>query len=72
MNIVFSNHAKYRINERKISVFSIRQTIKNPSSKRIDEYGMIIVRKNFSKKLLEVVYKLHKSDIFIITAYYAN
>ena len=69
MNIVFSNHAKYRLNERKISVADVKQAIKNPSSKRADEYGMMMVRKNFSKKSLEVVYKV---ETFVRCLHYSH
>ena len=70
MNIVFSNHAKYRLNERKISVTDVKRAIKNPSSKRAHEYGMMVVRKNFGKKLLEVIFKVQSNNFVIITAYY--
>jgi len=69
MNIIITNHAKYRLNERKISIASVRQTIKSPSSRRADEYGMIVVRKNFGRKSLEVVYKIQNNNLIIITAY---
>jgi len=70
MNIVFTNHAKYRINERKVSVINVRQAVKNPDNKKIDEYGMIVVTKKFGKRSLEVVYKIQSNNIIIITAYY--
>lgn len=72
MNIFFTNHAKYRINERKISVINVRQAIKIPDSEKSDDYGMIIVRKKFSRKVLEVVYKIQNKNIIVITAYYEN
>jgi len=70
MNIIFTNHAKYRINERKISVILVRQVVKNPDKKKLDEYGMIVVTKQFGKKSLEVVYKIQGNNIIVITAYY--
>lgn len=70
MNIVFTNHAKYRLNERKISATDVKQVIKNLSSKRADEYGMIVISKSFGKRSLEVVYKVDGNKIIIITAYY--
>ena len=70
MNIIFTNHAKYRINERKVSIVNVRQTVKNPDSKKIDEYGMMVVTKRFGRKSLEVVYKVQGNNIVVITAYY--
>lgn len=70
MNIVFTNHSKYRINERKISIVNVRQAIKNPDRKRADEYGMILVTKRFDRKSLGVVYKIQSNNIIVITAYY--
>lgn len=70
MNIVFTNHSKYRINERKISITNLKAAIKNPDSRKVDEYGMIVVKKNFGRKSLEVVYKVQSNNFVIITAYY--
>ena len=72
MNIIFTNHSKYRINERKISVTNIRQTIKNPDRKKIDEYGMILVAKQFGKKSLAVVYRIYNNNLVVVTSYYEN
>ena len=70
MKIVFTNHAKYRINERKILIFDIKLTIKNPDKKNVDSHGMIIVNKRFGRKSLEVVYKIRGSNFVVITSYY--
>ena len=70
MNIIFSNHAKYRINERKISIVDVRQTVKNPDSKKVDGHGMMVIIKRFGRKSLEVVYKIQGNKIIVITAYY--
>jgi hypothetical protein len=70
MNVIFTNHSKYRINERKISIINVRQAVKSPDSKKIDEYGMIVVTKQFGKRSLEVVYKIQGNNIIVITAYY--
>jgi len=72
MNIIFSNHAKYRINERGIPAVSVRQTVRNPDKKKIDEYGMIAVTKRFEKRSLVVVYKIQNNVLVIITAYYED
>ena len=72
MKIVFTNHAKYRMIERGIPAEYVRQTIKNPEQKRLDEYGMIIARKKFNNNILEIVYRLRGVTYVIITLYYEN
>ena len=72
MKIIFTNHAKYRIMERGISVLLIKSVLKNSDSQIIDQYGMMIVRKIIGEKVIEVVYKISGSNYIIITAYYGN
>ncbi len=50
MKIVFTNHAKYRLEERKISVENVKSVIKNSTSQKSDKYGMIVSRKIIDKK----------------------
>ncbi len=70
MKIVFTNHAKCRIMERQISVQNVRQTIKNPDSRKEDVYGMITTRKVFGKRTLEIIYRVSGNTVIIITTYY--
>lgn len=70
MNIVFTNHSKYRIEERGISIEDIKISIKNPDKQKIQSYDTIVVIKVFKKSTLNVVYKSVKNKIIIITAYY--
>lgn len=72
MKFLFTNHAKYRIYERKIPVDRVKEVVTNPDRQRVDENGMIVVRKKFRKRILEVVYKIVKNKFVIITAYYEN
>lgn len=72
MLFLFTDHAKYRIEERGISIDRIKQTIKMPERQLIENHGMIVVKKKFGKKTLEVVYKIAKNKFIIITAYYEN
>ncbi|MCX6731813.1 MAG: DUF4258 domain-containing protein [Candidatus Parcubacteria bacterium] len=70
MKLKFTNHAKYRILERKIKMSDIKDTLKNP-----DFYGhtfdnKIVARKLIDGKTLEVVYTKIKREILIITIYY--
>ena len=72
MKFVFTNHAKYRVYERKIPLRKIKEVVINPDRQRVDEDDMIVVRKKFRIKVLEVVYKIVKNKFVIITAYYEN
>jgi len=70
MHISFTNHVKYRINERGISLLHIEQTLKKPDSNRIGFDGTILAQKAFAGKILEIVYTKNKGRIVVITAYY--
>lgn len=70
MGLKFTNHAKFRILERRISMIDIKSAIKNPDSLKNVFDGKIAVKKYFGSYSLEIVYKkVTKSDILIITAY---
>ena len=70
MEIIFTNHAKCRIEERKIKFSDIKSVIMNCDSnvKSFDEN--IVARKIFDDCELEVVYKKNRNKIIVITAYY--
>lgn len=71
MKIIFTNHAKYRLMERDISVEVVKQVVKFGMQKR-NKYGMLLSRKVMGKKTAEVVYKMQGVNYIIITAYYEN
>jgi len=71
MKFVFTNHAQYRINERNISISKVKEAIIKPDKKNT-QHDLIVVRKSFGKKVLEVVYKAKINSYVIITAYYEN
>lgn len=70
MEIRFTNHAKYRILERKIKISDIKLVIKNPDSYNYTFDDKIVVKKLINKKILEVVYKEIKNKALIITVYF--
>jgi hypothetical protein len=72
MKFVLTNHAKYRILERGVSVSEIKIVIKNPDRQKSDKYGMLVARKRVNNKTLEVVFKIQGNSYIIITAYYEN
>lgn len=69
MEIKFTNHAKYRILERKIKMSDIKSTIKNPDFCGYTFDSKLVARKLVGDKTLEVVYTKIKSEILIITVY---
>lgn len=71
--IILTNHAQYRMLERKISFEEIKQTIKNGDV--VDTFNgarMIVKYKIIQQKILNVVYKVESKRIIVITAYYEN
>ncbi|GEM_PF-1583915 len=70
MSIVFADHAKKQIEERKILKNQIVSTVKNPESKEKSFKNRLLRRKVFDDKILEVVTITEGSKITIVTAYY--
>lgn len=70
MEIIFTNHAKYRIEERKIKFSDIKNVIMNCNTKAPSFDENIVVKKVFDNYELEVVYKKNRNKIIVITAYY--
>lgn len=72
MELKFTNHAKYRILERKIKMTDIKSVLKNPDYRANVFDNKIRARKSFSKYTLEIVYtniSQNKNKILIVTAY---
>lgn len=69
MHIRFTNHAQFRVNERKIRLVDVEKTLKEGSSKNSfsDTYT---ARRVCGGKTLEVVYKKKGKETIVITAYY--
>ena len=70
MEIIFTNHAKYRTEERKIKFSDIKKAIINCDSRAKSFDENIVVKKVFDNYELEVVYKKNRNKIIVITAYY--
>ena len=70
MEIIFTNHAKFRIEERKIKFSDIKSVIMDCD--KIDRvFGdKVIAKKFFENCELEVVYKNNRNKIIVIIAYY--
>ncbi|MDP3918250.1 MAG: DUF4258 domain-containing protein [Candidatus Woesebacteria bacterium] len=70
MKILISEHARERIEQRKISQLKVYATVKNPETSDESYRNRILLRRNFGLKTLEVVIKVENSCIIIISAYY--
>jgi Domain of unknown function (DUF4258) len=70
MEIVYSQHARKRMNERKISKVAVYTTLVNPDKKLLAERDRAIARKKFKNRTLEVIYVVENNKIIIITLYY--
>ena len=69
MKLRFTNHAKYRILERKIKIDDIKSTIKNPDYCGYTFDNKMVARKLIGDKTTEVIYTKSKSSILVITIY---
>ena len=70
MKVVFTNHAKIRLSERKIPVSFIKQSIQNPDNQKPTFANKIQVQKKFGDQTLEIIYARYFNKIIIITFYY--
>ena len=69
MEIVFTNHAKYRIGKRKILEEEVIDTIKYPD-KTIKKHGKYYFKKRLERGTIEVCCEKTESIINVITVYW--
>ena len=72
MKIIYLDHAKENLAERKISKHLIKEAIHHPDEILESKKGRKIAHKLIGKKLLRVIYKHHPKAFIVITAYYTN
>lgn len=70
MIIVFSDHAKKQMIERKIPKKSILEAIKNPENKLSSYRNRELRQKQFNDKILEVVITEEENITIVVTQYY--
>lgn len=70
MKIIFTDHAKERVNERRILISDIKKAIKLPTSRLWSYSPTIKIQKIINGKTLEIIYEEKGQIIIIITAYY--
>lgn len=72
MKIVFSDHAKEQLKERKIPKRFVLDTISNPEDQEKGYRGRSLLRRQFDGKILEVVMVVEDEQLIIITQYYLD
>lgn len=70
MEIIFTNHAKFRVQERKIKISDIKMVIVDCDRTANAFDDAIVAKKVFKDYTVEVVYKKNRNKIIVITAYY--
>ena len=64
--LLFSGHARMRMNERKVKESQIIETVENPDNLIVED-GQQIAVKQYSKKVLIVAYTKSDNITFVIT-----
>ena len=70
MKVIFTTHAKIRLEERGIPVSFIKQAIRSPDNEKLTFGNRIQIQKKFGNKVLEIIYARYFNKIIIITLYY--
>ena len=70
MKLRFTNHAQFRIFQRKISIEDIKKVIREPDFSRRSFGDTVLARKIINGGNLEIVYKKDSNAIIVITIYY--
>lgn len=70
MQVRFSDHARSRIKERRISVASVILTIKESEITKTSYRNRKLFRRSFRGKILEVVAIFENGLYTVVTAYY--
>jgi hypothetical protein len=68
--IIFTDHARRRMAERKISKQQVITTLKQPDAKKDGIDRTKLLQKKYRDKTLEVVVEFYKNKIVIITLYW--
>lgn len=70
MPFVHTKHANMRIKQRELSPAQIEEAVLQPDKVIPGFAGRLLAQKEFSGKVLEVVYRREKETTVIITAYW--
>jgi hypothetical protein len=72
MNFAYTDHAKERMAERRISKENIERALRKPDDVSNTKSGRKIARKLIKNKLLRIVYEEENGNFMVITAYYTQ
>ncbi len=72
MDIIYSNHAREKIDERIISKTIIENALKHPDTIINSKAGTRIAHKLIRDRLLRIIYRVEKKRYVVITVYYAH
>jgi hypothetical protein len=72
MNFAYTDHAKQRMVERRISKEIVERAIKDPDDVSNTKFGRKVAHKLVRNKLLRIVYEEENGNYTIITAYYTQ
>lgn len=70
MKVVFTEHAKQRLKERKIEGKDVIYTLFAPDKYKPTHTDRICVSKKIGSKILEIIYTEEKENMIVITCYY--
>lgn len=70
IKFIYTEHAKVRIEQRKLSKEQIEKAVSSPDKILPSFKGRILVQKSFNDEILEVVYKKEQNNFIILTAYW--
>ena len=72
MKIIYSEHAKQNLLERKIPESYVLETLDYPEKIIVSRKGRKIAQKQIGNRLLRVIYKETEKVYIIVTVYYAK
>ena len=70
--IIFSPHALLKLNQRNISIKSVKETLKSPDYNVFSYSGREMAYKKFGKLYLKVVYKKEEKNVVVITQHWTE
>ena len=69
MPIEYTEHALFRMRDRKISEASVEDAVQSPDSSFITHLGRLAALKKYDDKFLKVVYEKSNDKIIVVTVY---
>ena len=70
MRVIFSNHAKIKLQQRKINKNFVLRTLERPDFFRPGYGGRTVAYKNFGKNFMAVVFKKENETFVVVTQHW--